>query len=894
MELKDYQQQVLQDLENFLALVNQKSSLAQAYAAFWATKDVPAKPPYQNLLPGVPNVCFKVPTGGGKTFMAAAAIAPIFAALPPRSSRVVVWLVPSDTILTQTRDALKNMEHPYRQRLQRDFSGRVEVYTKEELLQGQGFSPANLAEQLSVLVLSYDSFRATNKEGRKVYQENGNLQSFVPFFTEETELLAEVDETALIQVVRQYSPLVIVDESHHARSVLSVEMLKNFNPCFVLDLTATPKADSNIISYVPASKLKAADMVKLPVIVYNRQTQADVMEDALQLQRRLETIAGQEAMAGRVPLRPIVLFQAESKGKGDRATFDKIKADLIEKHGILPEQIAIKTADVNDLKQVPDLMAADCPIRYIITVNALKEGWDCPFAYILASLANRTSAVDVEQVLGRILRRPYTKKFSDSLLNMCYVFTSSVDFRLTLAGIIKGLNAAGFSDKEYRIGEDADVTDKNGQPKAQPQAQPLDFPALEVPSAASSSASAVSDVNVNAGGVTSTRPEDETRSVYGSPAEAGVALAPAPALPAEDPLDPVLAAARAQSEAYEKELGQEPGEERAPEEKEKMTQFKMQPAFRDAKVLRLPQFFIKADCGGLFGGEEERKLSKENLWREFSLRDKDTEIDFTHLDDMFEVDLYGTDDYPRYKKLTEAESRFIKEHFAKFPKESKIQQCTEKIHSAIDRKKDAIASQDIKQYIKRIVETFDHDQLDHAAQNTGAYIRKINEKLDQLLADHAKKVFMQWIHAKKIICKPNYQLPLEISPLAFSKNIVKSLYEAEEDNLNGFEHRVITEVASLDNVCWWHRIKERKGFGINGYINHYPDFMVMTKSGVLALLETKGDDRDNSDSMQKLDLGKIWQAKAGDETYSYFMIFDKKPLPGAHSFDAFMDIMKTL
>lgn len=86
----------------------------------------------------------------------------------------------------------------------------------------------------------------------------------------------------------------------------------------------------------------------------------------------------------------------------------------------------------------------------------------------------------------------------------------------------------------------------------------------------------------------------------------------------------------------------------------------------------MPQFFIKADCGGLFGGEEERKLSKENLWREFSLRDKDNEIDFTHLDDMFEVDLYGTDDYPRYKKLTEAESRYIKEHFAKFPKESKI------------------------------------------------------------------------------------------------------------------------------------------------------------------------------------------------------------------------------
>jgi len=63
----------------------------------------------------------------------------------------------------------------------------------------------------------------------------------------------------------------------------------------------------------------------------------------------------------------------------------------------------IKTADVNELKGV-DLLRPDCPIRYIITINALKEGWDCPFAYILASIANRTSRIEVEQIVGRVLR----------------------------------------------------------------------------------------------------------------------------------------------------------------------------------------------------------------------------------------------------------------------------------------------------------------------------------------------------------------------------------------------------------------------------------------------------------------------------------------------------------
>ena len=67
--------------------------------------------------------------------------------------------------------------------------------------------------------------------------------------------------------------------------------------------------------------------------------------------------------------------------------------------GIPEEQIAIKTADIDEIGNT-DLMSERWPIRNIITVNALKEGWDCPFAYILASLANKTSKVDVEQILG--------------------------------------------------------------------------------------------------------------------------------------------------------------------------------------------------------------------------------------------------------------------------------------------------------------------------------------------------------------------------------------------------------------------------------------------------------------------------------------------------------------
>ena len=232
----------------------------------------------------------------------------------------------------------------------------------------------------------------------------------------------------------------IIDESHHAQTTLSKEMKANFNPCFVLELTATPKEDSNIISFVDASALKRENMVKIPVIVYNRKSQDDVISDAITVRAKLEAAAEKERANGGKYIRPIVLFQAQPRVGTENTTFEKIKKILIEV-GIPSEQIAVKTSEVNDLKKV-DLLSEDCPIRYIITVNALKEGWDCPFAYVLATIANKTSSVDVEQILGRVLRLPNTHKNSNQTLNVSYVITSSNDFHATLENVVKGLNQA--------------------------------------------------------------------------------------------------------------------------------------------------------------------------------------------------------------------------------------------------------------------------------------------------------------------------------------------------------------------------------------------------------------------------------------------------------------------
>ena len=559
MELKSYQKEVLADLARYLELVVERQSPAKAYRAFWNEKNVmvgpDGMPAYVDTLSGVPHVCAKVPTGGGKTYIAASAVRTIFDAMPQRRARAVVWLVPSDAILTQTRNALQNPGHPYRQRLDVDFGGAVQVYSKEQALMGQNFTPATVAEQLSVFVLSYDSFRTSKKEGRKAYQENGSLAGFAKWMNDPSVLLADTDETALIQVIRFLNPVVIVDESHHASSQLSVEMLRNFNPSFVLDLTATPKEKSNIISFVDASQLKRASMVKLPVIVYNRKSQADVYADAIAIRAKLEAQAQKEQETSGRYIRPIVLFQAQPRTSSDSTTYEKIKKTLMD--GGIPEQeIAIKTGDKDELKNV-DLLSPECPVRYIITVNALKEGWDCPFAYVLATVANRSSAVDVEQILGRVLRLPYTRKNKSEVLNLSYVITSSADFHQTVKKVVAGLNSAGFSSRDCR-------------------AQDADEPALPAPAAVPEQTSLDG------------QSEPDMPDVDGTALKArfDAAKQEANRSASEDAAqsDPMLAQALEQNRAYEREIDQadDTAYSRAPlEVRDKMNQFRMNDAFAE-------------------------------------------------------------------------------------------------------------------------------------------------------------------------------------------------------------------------------------------------------------------------------------------------------------------------
>lgn len=875
MELKSYQKKVIADLTRYLELLNETKSDAAAFCLFWQEKSAPALGLYQNVIPGVPNLCFKVPTGGGKTFIACNAVRPIFDALPATKTKAVVWLVPSDAILTQTVKALKDTSHPYRQKIDVDFGGRVEVYTKQELLNGQNFNPTAVTEQLSVMVLSYDSFRGCSKEVLKAYQENSNLAAFAKVLGKPDSPIEKADETALFQIINQLNPLVIVDESHHARSELSLEMLENFNPCFVLDLTATPKKESNIISYVDAVQLKNEHMVKLPVIVYNRDSQAEVLIDAIDLRNKLEEIADAEYAKTGKYIRPIALFQAQPKGKEDATTFEKLRDKLVDT-GIPAEQIAIRTADVNELKNT-DLMSPTCPIRYIITVNALKEGWDCPYAYILASLANKTSQVDVEQILGRILRLPHTSQHTQSALNMSYVLTSSNDFNNTVAHIVKGLNSAGFSDKDYRIGEST-------KPQIPEQAaEQITLPAPQGTSKPESVEDDFSGLDGKLIGAELKRRREQVQT-------------PEIAPKADTMLDAAAKVEKAYTDAIQ-QTSNDPVMDNLPwEVRDKLKSFQVNPQFReDIETLQIPQFFLKVEQS-LFTNGSFELLDKEMLAEGFTLKGKAYDIDFAAADDEIrEIDVREQDGgLPKVFKMESAEQRYFKEWFNNLPPESRVRQCKEMMFNQLN-KLNMLDAAELKAYINRIVDDMDKAQLAAMEKAPLGYAAKIRDKIETLLEAHYRETFEKWLETEHIVCTPYFRLRPSIHPATYTDIYARSLCAAEDGDMNKLEQKLVVELTALPNVRWWHRNIAKQDFAINGFIKHYPDILIMTKSGKLICAETKGDHLKNDDSREKIALGQAWRTAAGKD-FRYYMVFENEEnlLPGAMSMSQFIDTVKAL
>lgn len=454
--LKPYQLQTLASLRRFL---EKTVELNDADTAFYAITKRPFLPPPS--LPGLPYVCLRIPTGGGKTILAAHSIAVAADSFQRTDAPTVVWLVPSQTIRDQTLASLQDRAHPNRRALAERFGENVRVMGVADALYAKR---ADYDGGAVIIVATIQAFRVEETEGRKVYDANGELLDHFTGLPEGLRALLEAGPggdpiPSLANVLRLRRPMVIVDEAHNARTNLSFDTLARLKPSLIVEFTATPVTPeehneakgvyaSNVLHHVSAAELKAAEMIKLPVILRGRPEPKDTVGDAIAWLDELVEIAGAEEKETGEFVRPVMLIQAEPKSK-DRQTLhaEEVKKLLIEDFRVPAEHIALATGDAREIDGV-DLFDRDCRIRFIITQQALREGWDCSFAYVLCSVAEQKSARSVEQLLGRVLRLPRATRKRREELNRAYAFATTTSFQNAANTLRDGLVNNGFERVE--------------------------------------------------------------------------------------------------------------------------------------------------------------------------------------------------------------------------------------------------------------------------------------------------------------------------------------------------------------------------------------------------------------------------------------------------------------
>ena len=517
MDLKAYQQQALDTLERYIEALKEARKKAAELSALnldefpaiareqlvtsaYEAKDYP-RAAWNSLreaavLPGVsedngqeqipeyilrktasgepiPHVCLKVPTGGGKTLLGVEAVRRL-----KIGTGFLLWLVPTRAIYTQTWDAFRNREHPYRQILEHVSGGRVKLLQKDDK-----FTQQDIETYLCVMVLMLPAAnREKNKEFLKMFRDSGGYASFFPSEDDiqghqallekhpdlETEDLPvgaisnrdspnKLIKQSFFNVLKLLKPTVILDEAHKAygnqnpeKNRQFVDVVNRLNPRFVLELSATPKLGiSNILVNISGVALKDEEMIKLPIQLrnFNNPDWKYTLAKTIAERDELEKTAKQFESTDNRYIRPIAVIRVDRTGKNQQ---DGIKVhaedvrDELQNLGVHPTHIKVKSSEQDELAGL-DLLSPLCPVRYIITKDALKEGWDCSFAYLLTLLDNTTAATAMTQLIGRVMRQPYARATNHPKLDSCYVHCFNQKTGETVKNVKKGLEAEGLT-----------------------------------------------------------------------------------------------------------------------------------------------------------------------------------------------------------------------------------------------------------------------------------------------------------------------------------------------------------------------------------------------------------------------------------------------------------------
>jgi type III restriction enzyme len=313
----------------------------------------------------------------------------------------------------------------------------------------------------------------------------------------------------------------------------------------------------------------------------------------------------------------------------------------------------------------------------------------------------------------------------------------------------------------------------------------------------------------------------------------------------------------------------------------------------DIKNVKIPYFSYLADNGKLFG-TTKKKFQKEILLKDFDLSTCDCSINFDDAEAEFrriDIDEDNDEKLVVSQKMTEQDIERMLEILSHVNSdEQRLKTVARDIFLKIGNMF-PLADKMVENYINKI---FEHVKktvsIEKIVRNANTYAQIIKRKIEKLETDHIKTKFSEKLRVNDISMELFYEFPAEKSgknPVA----IRKMLYSKEFD-MNVFERDFITEVADCDNVKWWTRnpSKGDNAFCINGFINHYPDFIIHTEKGNTIILETKGDHLDADD---KIELGDLWGKYAGIN-YKYYLVYDNREVKGAFTKDNFLSELRQL
>ncbi len=417
----------------------------------------------------IPHVCFKVPTGGGKTLLAASVLERLNHLQrleDDRDTDFTLWIVPTKSIYEQTKIALKDREHPYRQTLERASGGRVKLLEKDNL-----FTSADVEHYMCIMLLMLPA--ANRRKGRdflRIFRDSGRYPSFFPDGDDlfgDARLRNQYPDLdlssggsvkhSLFNVLKILRPVVILDEAHKAygkRKATNEEFVETVNrldPSLVIELSATPnRGISNLLVDITGMELKKAEMIKVPINITsytNTEWHYTLTKAQEQLQQLSIAAQSLQMNTGRY-IRPIAVVRVERTGKdqrdGEYIHAEDVREYLTHNLGISPEQVAVKSSELDELGN-ENLLSEFSPIQWIITKSALMEGWDCPFAYILVMLDNTKAQIAITQLVGRVMRQPHANLTDQELLNQCYVYCHNVEVGTVVKQVKNGLEKEGLT-----------------------------------------------------------------------------------------------------------------------------------------------------------------------------------------------------------------------------------------------------------------------------------------------------------------------------------------------------------------------------------------------------------------------------------------------------------------